>query len=155
MTPFTIREFGRSIPTDLDMNWGEPAGMPALRTNLGKLMRVPRERVLITSGATEANFLVNAALVAPRNRVVVDAPMYSPLRDCPRGFTSDVIEVPRNRDNGWAFDLDRFVKAMNRKTRLLVLANLNNPTSTSSPRASCGRSWTSPRSTTHSFSWTR
>ena len=54
MTPFTIREFGRSIPTDLDMNWGEPAGMPALRTNLGKLMRVPRERVLITSGATEA-----------------------------------------------------------------------------------------------------
>ena len=129
MTPFTIAEFGRSIPTNLDMNWGEPAGMPALRTNLAKLHGVPRDRVLVTSGATEANFLVNAALVEPRSRVVVDAPMYSPLRDCPRWFASDVVEIPRDPRDGWALDLDRIRKAVNRNTRLLVLANLNNPTS--------------------------
>jgi len=103
--------------------------MPALRTNLAKLHGVPSERVLITSGATEANFLVNAALTKPRSRVVVDAPMYSPLRDCPRGFTSDVVEVSRDPRNGWAPDIDRIRKAANRNTNLIVLANLNNPTS--------------------------
>ncbi len=129
MTPFTIPEFGRSLPRDLDLNWGDPAGMPRLRGRIAKHHGVPRERVMITSGATEANFVVNGAFVEPGDRVVVDAPMYSPLRDCPRGFGADVVEVPRDCEDGWTLDLDRIRKATNDRTRLIVFANLSNPTS--------------------------
>ncbi len=129
MTPFTIPEFGRSLPANLDLNWADLAGMPALRARVARLHDAPRERVLITTGATEANFLVNAAFVQPGDRVIVDAPMYSPLRDCPRGFGAEVLEVVRDCRDGWTLDLDRIRKAMNRRTRLLVFANLSNPTS--------------------------
>jgi aspartate/methionine/tyrosine aminotransferase len=129
ITPFTIQEFGGYLPTKLDLTWGEVAGMPSLRRRVAALHGVPRENVLITTGATEANFVVNAALVGPGERVIADSPMYSPLRDCPRGFGANVIEVPRDCRDGWAFDVDRFRKAANRRTRLLVVCNLNNPTS--------------------------
>ena len=129
INPFTIREFGGYLPTKLDLSWGDVAGMPSLRRTVAALHCVPREHVLITTGATEANFVVNAALVRPGDRVVADSPMYSPLRDCPRGFGADVVEVARDCRDGWAFDIDRFRKAANHRTRLLVVCNLNNPTS--------------------------
>jgi len=129
MAPFTIPEFGRSLPRNLDLNWGDPAGMPRLRARIAKHHGVPQERVLITSGATEANFVVNAAFVERGDRVVADAPMYSPLRDCPRGFGADVVEVPRDCEDGWPLDVERIRKAANDRTCLLVFANLSNPTS--------------------------
>lgn len=129
VAPFTLREFDGYLPTKLDLSWGDVAGMPSLRRRVAGLHGVPRENVLITTGATEANFVVNAALVGPGDRVVVDSPMYSPLRDCPKGFGADVVEVARDCRDGWAFDVDRFRRAANRRTRLLVLCNLNNPTS--------------------------
>ena len=129
MTAFTIPEFGRSLPADLDLNWSDPDGMPALRAKLAQLHAVPKDHVVVTTGATEANFLITAALVGPKDRVVVDAPMYSPLRDCARGFTRDVVEVPRRCEDGWTLDLDRIRKAAGPRTRLIVFCNLSNPTS--------------------------
>jgi len=129
MTGFTLKEFGGFSPSDRDLRWSDVAGMPALRSSIARLHRVPGANVLITTGATEANFLVNAALLGPGDRVLADCPMYSPLRDCPRGFGADVVEIARDCRDGWALDIDRFRKAANRRTRLLVLCNLNNPTS--------------------------
>src|SRR5437762_3314336 len=89
----------------------------------------PIERILVTSGASEANFLANAALVRPKDRVVVDSPIYSPLRDCAAGLGGDVIPVGRDCKSGWSLDLDRIRSAAGGKAKLLVFANLNNPTS--------------------------
>jgi len=129
MEPFPLRGFGRSLPRDLDLNWVPPDGPPELRKLLGKLHGLPADHVILTSGATEGNFLVNAALVKPGDRVVVDAPMYSPLRDCPVGFGAEVVPVARDCKDGWALDLDRVRKAMGRRCRLVVFCNLGNPTS--------------------------
>jgi len=129
VAPFTIEDFGGFAPRSRDLKWGDVAGMPFLRSNVAKLHRVPRENVLIMTGATEANFAAMAALVGPGDRVVADAPMYSPLRDCPRGLGADVVEVLRDCRDGWSLDLDRFRRAANRRTKLFVLCNLNNPTS--------------------------
>ena len=129
MTPFTLKEFRGFVPADSQLKWWDAAGMPALRSKIARVHRVPRTNVMVTTGATEANFMVNAALVSPGDRVIADAPMYSPLRDCPRGFGADVVEIARDCRDGWALDIDRIRKAANRRTRLVVLCNLNNPTS--------------------------
>jgi aspartate/methionine/tyrosine aminotransferase len=89
----------------------------------------------VTTGATEANFLVNASLVRARDRVLVDVPVYSPLRDVPRGLGAKVVEIPRDCGDGWRLDLDRWRATVGRRARLLVFANLNNPTSTALSRS--------------------
>lgn len=128
VAPFRLGGFERDLPPDLELEWTDPDGMPDLRRAIARRHGVPPDRVLVTSGATEANFLVNAALVRPGDRVVVDAPTYSPLRDCPRGFGASVLPVLRDCGT-WSLDLDRWNRATKPKTRLLVFANLNNPTS--------------------------
>lgn len=126
---FTLGEFRRALPKDLNLNWTDERGSPELRRLIGRRHDVAGDHVLVTTGATEANFLVNAALVRPRDRVVVDSPIYSPLRDCPTGFGGRIVPVPRDCRDEWTLDLDRFRKAVGRRAKLLVFANLNNPTS--------------------------
>src|SRR5439155_961650 len=80
---FRLDGFGRSLPKDLDLNWTFRNGTPELRRLIARRHRASPNRVLVTTGATEGNFLVNASLVHPRDRVLVDIPIYSPLRDVP------------------------------------------------------------------------
>jgi len=124
-----LGEFHRQLPEDLDLNWTDPDGAPELRRLIARRHRVSKDRVLVTTGATEANFLANAALVRPGDRVVIDSPTYTPLRECPRGFGAEVVLVTRDCRDGWRLDLDRYVQAAERGIRLFVFANLNNPTS--------------------------
>ncbi len=132
---FRLDGFGRSLPKDLDLNWTFRNGTPELRRLIAKRHRTSSKRVLVTTGATEANFLVNASLVHSRDRVLVDVPIYSPLRDVPQGIGAKVIEIARDCDDGWRLDLDRWRKLAGRRARLLVFANLNNPTSTALTRS--------------------
>src|SRR6184192_2132530 len=132
---FTLGEFHKALPGNLDLNWTDERGPPELRRLIARRTRVPIERILVTSGATEANFLANAALVRPKDRVVVDSPIYSPLRDCAAGMGGDVIPVGRDCKSGWSLDLDRIQTAAGGKAKLLVFANLNNPTSSAIGRS--------------------
>jgi aspartate/methionine/tyrosine aminotransferase len=132
---FRLDGFRRHLPKDLDLNWTFRNGTPELRRLIARRHRTSPNRVLVTTGATEANFLVNASLVHPRDRVLVDSPIYSPLRDVPRGLGANVVEIARDCEDGWRLDLDRWRKAAGRRARLLVFANLNNPTSTALSRA--------------------
>src|SRR5881296_400949 len=132
---FTLGEFHKALPGNLDLNWTDERGPPELRRLIARRTRVPIERILVTSGATEANFLANAALVRPKDRVVVDSPIYSPLRDCAAGLGGDVIPVGRDCKSGWSLDLDRIRKAAGGEAKLLVFANLNNPTSSAIGRS--------------------
>lgn len=133
--PFTLGEFHRRLPRDLDLNWTDPDGPPELRRAIAKRHRVSKDRVLVTTGATEANFLVNAALVRPGNRVVIDSPTYTPLRECPKGFRAKTIIVRRDCQDEWRLDLDRLARAAKGGARLFVFANLNNPTSAALSRS--------------------
>src|SRR5256712_12925813 len=127
--------FRRKLPKDLDLNWPFRNGTPELRRLIANRHRTSPKRVLVTTGATEANFLVNASLAHPGDRVLVDVPIYSPLRDVPRGVGAKVVEIPRDCQDVWRLDLDHWRKLAGRKARLLVFANLNNPTSTAHSRS--------------------
>ena len=129
MEPFSLRGFRRSLPRDLDLNQVFADGSPELRRRIARLHGVPPDRVTVTNGATEGNFLVDAAVLRPGDRAVVDAPMYSPLRDCPLGFGAEVVTVARDCSDGWALDLDGIRRAAGPRTRLLAFCNLGNPTS--------------------------
>src|SRR5207247_7440189 len=126
---------GRRVQLVLDFNCTCRTGSPDVGQLIATLHRRSTERFLVTPGATQANFLVNASLVHPRDRVLVDIPIYSPLRDVPRGMGAKVVEIARDCEDGWRLDLDCWRKMAGRRARLLVFANLNNPTSTALSRS--------------------
>ncbi len=132
---FTFGGFGRGVPKDLDLNWAATNGSEELRRLIARRHRTHPSRVLVTTGATEGNFLVNAALVNRGDRVLVDAPTYSPLRDVPLGFGARTTLIERDCRDEWRLDLDRWRKAARDGARLLVFANLNNPTSAALSRS--------------------
>ena len=69
---FTLGEFHKALPKTLDLNWTDERGSPELRGLIARRARVATDRVLVTTGATEANFLANAALLRPRENGQAD-----------------------------------------------------------------------------------
>src|SRR5207245_158890 len=103
---FRLDGFRRGLPKNLDLNWTFRNGTPGLRELIAKRHRTSSRHVLVTTGATEANFLVNASLVRPKDRVLVDIPIYSPLRNVTKVCGLGTLRV------GWIVGapdlLDRF-----------------------------------------------
>ena len=135
---FTFGEFRRELPKDLDLNWANTNGPERLRKMIAGRHGTGVDRVLMTTGATEGNFVVNASMVRPGDRVLVDSPIYSPLRDVPTGLGAQVIRISRACDDGWRLDLNRWRAEAKAGARLLVFANLGNPTSEALSRTEIG-----------------
>ncbi|HKZ63370.1 MAG TPA: pyridoxal phosphate-dependent aminotransferase [Thermoplasmata archaeon] len=124
---FRFSEFGKEFP-DLDLGEAFPRGSPKLRSLIGAQHQIWPDQVLVCNGASEANFLVQAALLSPGDEVLVENPLYPPLREGLAGFGAAVRRVPRLPAEGWRLDLDALERAITAKTKLVVLTNLNNPT---------------------------
>jgi len=126
MLPFHLKGFERDLG-DLDLSHSTGIGSPELRKLIGKVHGVGPERVMVTCGASEANFLVSAALVEPGDWPITEAPTYPPLRSMPSTFAGRGLEAFR-APPGFLFDPDSVKLIATEKTRLLALTNLNNPT---------------------------
>src|SRR5438445_8314488 len=135
---FTFGEFRRELPKDLDLNWANTNGPERLRKMIAGRHGTGVDRVLMTTGATEGNFVVNASMVRPGDRVLVDSPIYSPLRDVPTGLGAQVIRISRACDDGWRLDLNRWRAEAKAGARPVVSANLGNPTSEALSRTEIG-----------------
>ena len=127
MLGFRFSEFGKPFP-DLDLGEATPRGTLRLRSLIGAHHRAWPDNVLVCNGASEANFLVHAALLGPGDHVLAEVPLYPPLAGAPTGFAASVTRVPRLPGEKWRLDLDALEKAITAKTKLVVLTNLNNPT---------------------------
>jgi len=125
---FPFREFGRQLP-DLNLGEASPRGTPKLRALIGAQHQTWPDSVLVCNGASEANFLVQAALLSPGDEAIVELPLYPPMRDSVVGFGAEVKRVPRLAAEKWRLDLDALERAITHRTKLVVLTNLNNPTS--------------------------
>lgn len=104
--------------------------LPALEAALAERFGVPRERIVVTLGATGGMFLAAAALFPPGSRVVTDVPSYEPFRALPRFFGAEVVLVERTPERGWRLDPERVRAALAgaRASGHVFLANPNNPT---------------------------
>ncbi|MEE9223944.1 MAG: hypothetical protein V3U51_04265 [Thermoplasmata archaeon] len=91
---YRYSEFGRQFD-DMNLAIAHPFGEPSLRETLAKEYGVRTENVMITVGASEANFLVCMALYEKGERFVVENPAYEPLAEIPKGLGYDVDVLER------------------------------------------------------------
>jgi len=114
--------------------YGPPAGLPALRQAIATAagqqrgIEVKASQVVVGPGAKPALFFPTLALVHPGDEVIYPDPGF-PTYAAMIGVAQGVpVPVPLDEDHDFAFNLDRFDRALNDRTRAIVLNSPSNPT---------------------------
>jgi aspartate/methionine/tyrosine aminotransferase len=111
------------------MAYAPNRGLPLLRAEIAtRYSTLDADDIHVTSGATEAIFIVINALIEPGDHVVVIGPTYQLLVDTPAAAGADVTRIDLRFADGWALDIERVREAMTARTKLIVMNFPNNPT---------------------------
>lgn len=111
------------------LTYGPIPGSPRLRALVAGLYeRQGADNVLVTHGAIGANALVHATLVGPGDHVVSIVPTYQQHASIPESYGARVDLLTLREEDGWLPDLDELDRLVTVDTRLIALANPNNPT---------------------------
>lgn len=108
------------------MQWYPDCDAVRLRTALAEYTRLPFSCIRVFNGADEALSQVIDALVGPESEVILAPPTYDRIHyrvECRGGAVKKVL-LPHIFDK----DLDMLIQASGPKTRMVYLANPNNPT---------------------------
>lgn len=100
--------------------YAEPAGDPALRALVAADYGVDPERVVLSTGGVEANWLAMAAVIRPGDRVIVQTPTYPQLACVAEALGAQVVP--------WRPESGDLAALMAEPTRLVVLNSPHNPT---------------------------
>jgi alanine-synthesizing transaminase len=106
----------------------EPFGLPAARELIAHEYGAPADRVVLTASTSEAYSWLFKLLCDPGCEVLVPRPSY-PLFDYLAALESVTVRhYGLFRDHGWFIDFHTIERALNERTRALILVNPNNPT---------------------------
>jgi aspartate/methionine/tyrosine aminotransferase len=111
---------------DLDLTGASAYRDPPLREAIAAKEGVAPECVVAADGTSMANLLAMAALVDPGDEVLVEQPTYEPLLAALRFLGARLTRFPRAAP-AFALDPDAVARAVTPATKLIVLANLHNP----------------------------
>jgi histidinol-phosphate aminotransferase len=98
-----------------------------LRLKLATHHALPPEQVLVTAGSTGFLSLLCQTLLAPRLNAVTSERSFIVYSMAVRATGAHLVEVPMREDS---FDLEAILAAIDANTRIVFLANPNNPTGT-------------------------
>jgi aspartate/methionine/tyrosine aminotransferase len=118
--------------SNLELFYPEVNGTELLRARIAQTyVPAPRtDEVLVTVGAAEANALVCQTLLQAGDRVTVIEPGYRQVRGMAENLGCAVDVVQLRYENGWELDLDELRASVGPRTKLVSVANPNNPTGT-------------------------
>ena len=106
----------------------DPAYQP-LRQALADRYGIPRERIAIGNGSSDILLAAGEALLEPGAEVITAWPAFSLYPHLAAASGATAVQVPLDEDD--RHDLDAMASEITVATRLVVICNPNNPTSTS------------------------
>jgi hypothetical protein len=116
---------------DLDLNGDNSYGYRPLVDALAAHCDVEPESVVTISGGTSmANHLAMAAALEHGDEVLIEEPTYEPILAVAEYLGAKITRFPRSFENGFRVETDELAKQISPRTRLIVLTNLHNPSST-------------------------
>ena len=114
---------------ELEINGPTYYGYAPLNEMLAAKCGVPRDCVAPAIGTSMANHLVLAALLEPGDEVLIEEPTYEPILAVAKYLRAEIKRFLRRFSNGFQIDVDDLKAAVTPKTKLIVIANLHNPSS--------------------------
>lgn len=122
----------KDLDMDLDavaLRYGHHTGDPKLRECIAEQYPgLSAEQIVVTSGASEAIFSLNAAIVKPGDHVIVEHPNYPSLYDIPESLGCDVSLYALRYEKQFKPDLGELEALMTAETRMISFTHPNNPT---------------------------
>jgi aspartate/methionine/tyrosine aminotransferase len=112
---------------DFTMDADNENGWPPLIERIAARYGVTTDSVALAHGTSMANFVACAALLDSGDEVVLENPVYDPLRIVPEFLNCKVRLFERPEADRYRIDIGRIEGALSRKTRLLIISNLHNP----------------------------
>ncbi len=114
---------------DLGLGYIENPGGADLRQGVTSLYTtLHAEDIQITSGASEALFLLAWSLMEPGANIIIEEPCYENLPGVASALGFEVRRLPLRMQDGWKPDLARLAQLIDEKTRLIYLVHPHNPT---------------------------
>lgn len=116
---------------DLELHGDNAYGYRPLVEALAKHRGVAPENVVTVSGGTSlANHLALAALIEYGDEVFIEQPTYEPLLAVAEYLGAKIKRFPRRFEDEFQIDIEQLEERIAPHTRLIVLTNLHNPSST-------------------------
>ncbi|WP_110514830.1 pyridoxal phosphate-dependent aminotransferase [Herpetosiphon llansteffanensis] len=109
--------------------WGHPRLQQALQA-WHKSNHAP----LIVAGASSALAVVCQALLHPGDHALIETPHYEPFRRCVLARGANWSACPRH-PNSFEFELAQLATSITPRTKLVLISNLHNPSSTLSTKS--------------------
>jgi aspartate/methionine/tyrosine aminotransferase len=112
---------------------GDRHGFGDLRAAIAAAHGVTEDSVLVSDGASLANYATLAVAAGPGDRVLVETPTYGVLEQIPRFHGAEVERLARRPEDAWTPPLDAIAAAAARPgapLRAVVLTRLHNPSGT-------------------------
>lgn len=89
-----------------------------------------QKEIIVTIGAIEAITATILAITNPGDEVIIPEPTYTSYREVLTLAGCKTVFVPLDESKEWAFDLEKYKKAITPKTKAIFYCNPNNPTGT-------------------------
>jgi aspartate/methionine/tyrosine aminotransferase len=124
----TLADLGVTL-ADLELHGPNAYGYAPLTTRIAGRFGVGTDCVVTAEGCSFANHLAMAALVAPGDEVLIEAPTYELMPSTLAYLQADLRPFPRRPENAWRLEPDDIAARLTPRTRLVVLTNLHNPSS--------------------------
>ncbi len=137
--PDIVREGVRALEGGYT-HYSPPAGLPQLREAIcQKLQRdngltYGPDQVVVTSGCQEALLIAIMALVDPGDEVVLQSPRFNAFDHMVNLAGGRVVDVPTREEHDFALKADAIREVLTDRSKVLVVANPNNPTGGLTPR---------------------
>lgn len=116
-------------PADPALTGPNGYGYDPLLARIASHHGVAPAQVVTATGCSMANFLALATMVEPGDEVLIERPTYDPLLLAAEHLGARVVRFERPAAPGFGIDVDDVVSRVTARTRLVVLANLHNPSS--------------------------
>jgi aspartate/methionine/tyrosine aminotransferase len=102
-------------------------GADELKNTLCLMYTCTNENIVTTTGASEANFLVFSSLLGKGDEFIIEQPAYQPMWLTPEMLGARRVILPRRFDQRFRVQPETLERLITKKTKLVVLTNLHNP----------------------------
>src|SRR6202521_2363906 len=120
--PVSLRELGEmgldlEAILDMPLGYSQSNGTIALRENLAAIYPgASPDRIEVTNGTSEANYLLALALLREGDEVALEVPNYMQFGGVPKSLGAKVNRFSLRIDQDWEPDWEEFERAVTEKT---------------------------------------
>src|SRR5437016_8272593 len=128
LEPFPLAKLPVKID-NLELTGPSFYGYEPLQKALAKKCDVLPDCVVAATGTSMANHLAMAATLKPGDEVLIEQPTYELLVSTAQYLGAEVKRFTRSFEDGFRLDPNEVARAASKRTRLIILTNLHNPSS--------------------------